>query len=351
MSARAPGTVVGIDSEAVTRWIQHRTAAAPPLTFDMVTGGRSNLTYLIEDTEGRRWVLRRPPLHTVLSSAHDVGREHRIMEALQSTPVPVPALVGCEPDIEVTGAPFFVMHFVDGLVPRDVDAVRQALPWANRAKVAVSLADTLADLHGVDVDEVGLGDLGKREDYIARQLRRWAKQLEEGSLRALPLAMEVHHRLAATIPDQGQATIVHGDYRLDNLIVGDDGTIRAVLDWELCTLGDPMADLGLLSVYWQPPGGRPLPMIPAAGVIPGFPDIEVVIDRYAARSGRDVAGLDYYVAFGYWKLAMILEGVYTRFSTGAYGDADESVETFGELVLELLELAASTAPDLGKARR
>ena len=341
-------TVDGIEPEAVTDWMRERATVAPPLDFEVIAGGRSNLTYRVRDAEGHRWVLRRPPLHSVLASAHDVGREHRIMAALQDTAVPVPPLVGHEPDEAVIGAPFYVMEFVDGLVPRDAEAVTSTLDVDARRAVAFNLADTLADLHAVDVDAVGLGDLAKRTDYIARQLHRWSGQYEKGSQRDLPLVGEVHDRLAASIPDQGPPAIVHGDYRLDNMIVGEDGAIRAVLDWELCTLGDPLADLGLLTVYWAPPAGREMPMIPAAGSIEGVPPIDEVIARYGQRSGRDLSQLDYYVAFGYWKLAIILEGVYTRFASGAYGQTDGSHEAFGDLVIDLLELAAEAA---GKAGR
>ncbi len=342
------GTVDGIDAEGVSAWFRERTEVTPPLDFAVIAGGRSNLTYTVTDAAGRRWVLRRPPLHSVLASAHDVGREHRIMAALQDTVVPVPPLVGMEPDEAVTGAPFYVMEFVDGLVPRDEAAVTTALDEDARRAVAFNLADTLADLHAVDVDEVGLGDLAKRTDYIARQLHRWSGQYEKGSERDLPLVMQVHDRLKADIPEQGPPAIVHGDYRLDNMIVGEDGSIRAVLDWELCTLGDPLADLGLLQVYWSPPAGREMPMIPAAGSIPGVPPIEDVIARYGERSGRDLSQLDYYVAFGYWKLAIILEGVYTRFASGAYGQTDGSHEAFGQMVIELLELAADAAGKVGR---
>lgn len=329
----------GIESAQVIDWLAQRTDVVPPLRFELVAGGRSNLTFRVIDADGRRWVLRRPPLHSVLPSAHDVLREHRIIAALQNTAVPVPRLVGCEADPRVTGAPFYVMDFVDGLVPRDRQTVTSELTMDARRAVALHLADTLADLHALDIDEVGLDDLAKRGDYIARQLHRWSGQYATGAQRDLPLVMQLHDRLAASIPEQGTPAIVHGDYRLDNLIIGHDGSIRAVLDWELCTLGDPLADLGLLEVYWLPPNDREMPGIPAASLIPGIPAIEAVVSRYAERSGRDVEDLDYYVAFGYWKLAIILEGVYARFSTGAYGRTDGSHNRFEEIVPDLLELA------------
>ena len=341
-------TTDGIDEPKVTEWLRARVEVAEPLHFEVVEGGRSNLTYTVRDAESRRWVLRRPPLHSVLASAHDVGREHRIMAALQDTVVPVPPLVGEEPDEAVTGAPFYVMEFVDGLVPRDAEVVTKALEPAARRAMAFNLADTLADLHAVEVDQVELGGLAKPTDYIARQLHRWSGQYDKGGKRDLPLVMQVHDRLAADIPAEGPPAIVHGDYRLDNMIVGGDGSIRAVLDWELCTLGDPLADLGMLVVYWQPWAGTDIPMIPAAGAIDGVPPIEEVVSRYGQRSGRDLSQLDYYVAFGYWRLAVILEGVYTRFASGAYGQTDGSHEVFSQVVIDLLELAEAATTKAGR---
>ena len=221
---------------------------APPLRFELITGGHSNLTFRVTDAEGRRWVLRRPPLRQVLATAHDMAREHRIIAALADTSVPVPPLVGLCEDTAVNGAPFFVMDFVDGLVLRDVPAGEQIGPDERRA-AAESMIDTLAAIHDVDVDAVGLGDLGRREDYLARQLKRWYGQFEKSKLREIPEVDEVHDELVRTMPEQKESTIVHGDFRLDNCLVSPEGRIQAVLDWELCTLGDPLADVGLMIVY------------------------------------------------------------------------------------------------------
>ncbi len=342
-------SVDGVDGDRVTAWLQARTTVAPPLRFAVIEGGRSNLTYVVEDADGRRWVLRRPPLHGVLSSAHDMGREHRLMAALQDSAVPVPPLVGLEPGTEVNGAPFFVMDFVEGLVVRDAAAAERGLSVGARARAADSLVDVLVALHAVDPDAVGLGDLAKREDYIGRQLRRWDRQLRDGSTRDLSLLHAVHDRLAAGIPEQGPAAIVHGDYRLDNVIVSPAGEVAAVLDWELCTLGDPLADLGLLMVYWSEPGDEAnLPLGESPTTVPGFPTRREVAGRYADASGRDIGDLDYYVAFGLWKLACVLEGVYTRFRAGAYAHEDEGVEAFGRTVLDLAERAADAATTAGR---
>lgn len=339
----------GIDAPAVTAWIRERTELEAPLTFEVIQGGRSNLTYTVTDPAGRRVILRRPPLHGVIESAHDMGREHRIMAALADADVPVPPMVGVEHDAEVTGAPFYVMRFVDGAVIRDADAAREVSAEVRRA-AGEDLVDVLARLHAVDPDEVGLGDLGRKEDYVARQLRRWHRQLAESRTRELPLLDAVHDRLAADIPAQGAPAIVHGDYRLDNVIVDPTtGRVQAVLDWELATLGDPLADAGLLQVYWTQADDEVIPLPWTPTVVEGFPTRAQVAERYAAASGRDLAELPYFVAFGYWKLACILEGVYSRFASGAYGDsADGSHEAFTGVIDGLAERASAAAEEAGR---
>jgi aminoglycoside phosphotransferase (APT) family kinase protein len=341
--------VAGLDTAAATRWLDERTAIEAPLRFSVIEGGRSNLTYDVEDAAGRRLILRRPPLHGVLQSAHDMGREYRIMAALADSAVPVPTCIGYEPDDAVIGAPFYVMDFVEGAIVRNATHAREALTPTIRAAASESIVDVLVALHEVDVDAVGLGDLARKEDYIARQLRRWHGQLEQARTRDLPLLDEVHARLVADIPEQGPATIVHGDYRLDNLVLDPDtGAVNAVLDWELTTLGDPLADLGLLTVYWSQAGDRTVPLPDAPTVVEGFLDRTALTERYAARSGRDTAEVGFFVAFGYWKLACILEGVYSRYASGAYGQTDDSFEAYGALVIALAEQADEAARAVGR---
>jgi aminoglycoside phosphotransferase (APT) family kinase protein len=239
------------------------------------------------------------------------------------------------------------MGFVDGLVVRTFEEAKQ-LEEPARAAAGNSLVDVLSRIHGADVDVIGLGDLGKREGYIARQLKRWYGQFEKSNEltgRPVPLVHEVHDRLAARIPEQGDAAIVHGDYRLDNCLVGPDGEVRAVLDWEICTLGDPLADLGLLLVYWAQTGDDRPALPGAATSAPGFPTRDELIAAYADRSTRDLSQLEFYVAFGYWKLACILEGVYSRYAGGAMGDAT-GFEGFGEQVGYLAEAASNAADRL-----
>lgn len=334
-------TITGIDTDNLTAWFEaHAPGVEPPLTFGLVTGGRSNLTFRVEDRAGHAWVLRRPPLGHVLATAHDMGREHSIQSALAATDVPVPGIVGLCQDEAVNGAPFYVMDFVEGAVLRDRTS-GETLDLAAREHAGDQIAEVLARIHAVDVDAVGLGDLGRKEAYLERQLKRWHRQWEQSKTRDLPVVDQVHAELTARAPEQGPATIVHGDYRLDNCLVGKDGTIEAVLDWELCTLGDPLADVGLLLVYWAEPGDKHAPLGDSATTLDGFPDRAALAEAYAHASGRDLSGIDYYVAFGYWKLACILEGVYARYRAGVMGESD-GFELFAKQVEVLAQTAHST---------
>jgi aminoglycoside phosphotransferase (APT) family kinase protein len=340
-SAGAATAPDGIDRDGVEAWFALNVpGAAPPLAFERIAGGHSNLTYRVTDAGGNRWALRRPPLGKRLGSAHDMAREHKVVSALGSTEVPVAPVVGLCEDESVNGAPFYVMEFVEGPILRGL-AEAEAFPdEADRRAIGERVADTLVAIHAVDPDRVGLGDLGRREDYVARQLHRWQGQWEKSKTRELPAIDSVHERLSARIPEQGPATIVHGDYRLDNMILTPNGEVAAVVDWELCTLGDPLADVGLLLVYWPERGDETIALGQPANLAPGFPTREEVIGRYAERSGRDLSDLDFFVALGYWKLAIILEGVYARYAAGGYGKVNEGIEAFARLVERLAEAAA-----------
>ncbi len=330
----------GIDRGGVEAWFeQHVEGVELPLAFERISGGHSNLTYGVADEAGRRWALRRPPLGKRLGSAHDMAREHKVVSALGPTPVPVAPVVGLCEDESVNGAPFYVMEFVDGPILRGL-AEAEAFPGeADRRAIGERVADTLVAIHAVDPDAAGLGDLGRKEDYVARQLRRWQGQWEKSKTRELPAIDAVHERLEARIPEQGPATIVHGDYRLDNMILTPQGEVAAVVDWELCTLGDPLADVGLLMVYWPVRGEETIALGQPANLAPGFPTREELRDRYAERSGLDLSQLGFFEALGYWKLAIILEGVYARYAAGQYGKADPGIEHFARLVERLAEAA------------
>jgi aminoglycoside phosphotransferase (APT) family kinase protein len=325
-----------IDQPRLEAWFkQHVPGAEPPLAFERISGGRSNLTYEVRDVAGRRWALRRPPLGKRLASAHDMAREHRIIAALQVTEVPVPPIVVLCEDESVTGAPFYVMDFVEGPILRSRQEAEEGFGEDRRRAIGERVVDTLVAIHAVDPDAVGLGDLGRREDYVARQLRRWQGQWEKSKTRELAVIDDVHRRLEKRIPKQGPATIVHGDYRLDNMILSSEGKVEAVVDWELCTLGDPLADVGMLLDYWSEPGDEMMPLFDPPTTAPGFPGREELKQRYAELSGRDLSEIDFYVALGFWKLAIILEGVFARYAAGQYGQSDEAFQEFANVVERL----------------
>lgn len=305
----------GIDPTAVEAWWAANVRAdAGPLAFHLIAGGRSNLTYRVVDGAGRAAVLRRPPAGDVLESAHDVLREARIVGALTGSGVPVPTVLGVCADRDVTGAPFYVMDLVEGAVLHDADAMVAAFPTADdRRRVAEGLVDGMVRLHDLDVEAAGLGDLGRRDGYIERQLRRWDRQWQASRGQDVPLVDELHGRLSAMVPAQQRVSVVHGDYRLGNVIVGPAGDLRAVLDWELCTLGDPLADLGYTLAWWASADDRaPHPMGPGPTSAAGVPSRAEVAARYAAGTGLDVSGIAFHVAFSYWKTACIMEGVRQR---------------------------------------
>lgn len=315
--------VPGIKVQQVSDWLQANVPGARgPFSFEVIAGGHSNLTYRVVGADGSAYVLRRPPLGHRLASAHDMGREHRIIAALQGSAVPVAPALGLCSDEGVNDAPFYVMGFVDGHVVRDRLVAERQLDLAARRRASDSLVDTMAAIHAVDLDACGLADLGRQEGYIARQLKRWYGQWNDQKTRDVPAIDTVHDALAERIPEQGPAALVHGDYRLDNCIVGDDGAVRAVLDWEICTLGDPLADLGLLQVYWTGPNDEASAWAGSATNIEGFRDRAELTARYGEASGRDLSQLPFYVSFAYWKLACILQGVYYRYLGGALGSRD-----------------------------
>jgi aminoglycoside phosphotransferase (APT) family kinase protein len=335
----------GIREPQVSAWLTaHIAGATAPFVFELIAGGHSNLTFKVTDALGNRYVLRRPPLSHALASAHDMGREHRIISALHDSQVPVAPALGLCVDIEVNEAPFYVMSFVDGLIIRDNETARRELTEATRLHASNSLIDTMVKIHQVVPSEVGLGELGRHEGYIERQLKRWYGQWNASKTRELTAIDRVHDELLKRIPEQGPATIVHGDYRLDNCMIDAQGNIAAVLDWELCTLGDPMADLGLLMVYWTGPDDDAGANNFATTTAPGFLNRQQLAERYAQVSGRDISHLDFYVSFAYWKLACIIEGVYARYISGAMGEHDPQafdafktqVETAAEKAEQLL---------------
>jgi aminoglycoside phosphotransferase (APT) family kinase protein len=251
-----------------------------------------------------------------------MGREHRIIAGLAHSAVPVAPALGLCTDESVNELPFYVMAFVDGHVVREKAVAESLLGESGCRRASESIVDTMAAIHGVDLVAAGLNDLGKHEGYIARQLKRWHGNILEQRTRDLPLVDSVYEELMKRIPEQGAATLVHGDYRLDNCMVDAQGNVIAVLDWEICTLGDPMADLGLLMVYWTGPTDDASAWSNPVNTAAGFMNRAELAERYARVSGRDISHLSFYEAFAFWKLACIIEGVYARYLGGALGQKD-----------------------------
>jgi aminoglycoside phosphotransferase (APT) family kinase protein len=305
----------------------------------LISGGRSNLTYRL-DLDGGMIVLRRPPLGHVLPTAHDMSREYRVLSALTGSAVPVPKpLASCQ-DAEVIGAPFYLMQYVDGLVLRTMQD-GELLTEQQATELSDLLAQMMAAIHGVDIAAVGLDTFGRPEGYLGRQLARWQKQWELSNNRVVPGYDDLVARLAASMPDSGEGTLVHGDFRLDNTLVQLTAPpkIAAVVDWEMSTLGDPLADLGLTLSYWADAGDAfpDLNIGATVTALPGFVSRGEFAARYAELTGRDVSGIGYYIAFGYFKLAVVLEGIHARYLL--HQTVGEGFEREGPAVPMLVERA------------
>jgi aminoglycoside phosphotransferase (APT) family kinase protein len=334
----------GVQLDALQPWFDAHVEGAGnrPLHAELIAGGRSNLTYAISDGN-HTWVLRRPPLGHVVATAHDMTREHRVMSALAGTAVPVPRVFASCDDPSLIGAPFYVMERVNGRVLRELEEI--ATLGADEARrCSHALIDVLAALHEVDYQAVGLADFGRPDGFLARNVARWGKQWQANKTRDLPAIDELARRLDAALPESGPATIVHGDYRLDNTMLDPDdaGRIVAVLDWEMSTLGDPLTDLALLLVYWGA-GGTEISLSSTRGVsqVPGFIPVDEVVARYAERSGRSIEHLDFYVVFALYKLAVILEGINARFLMGK--TLGEGFDDMGVAVAALADAALERA--------
>lgn len=337
----------GLRWEPLARFFAERVPGAGALrSAEMVHGGRSNLTYVLEAEHGR-WVLRRPPLGAILPTAHDMSREYRMISALSGTDVPVPRPVVYCDDPAVIGAPFYVMAYVPGVVVREEWPEALGGPEA-RGRASAALVDVLARLHAVDWRAAGLEAFHRPEPYAERQLRRLRAQWEQSKTQDEPLMQAVWARLAASVPPPQPPTIVHGDYRLNNTILAadDPGRILAVVDWELATIGDPLADLGLMLVYW-PQADDPAYRLSAQDramrvmTLPGFWRREQVVEEYARRSGRDVSLLDWYYVLGFYKLAVICQGIHARYLAGV--TRGEGFDAYGKLVPILARMALETA--------
>ena len=341
-------TPEGLDLGALQSWFVAHVAEAgdAQLTASLIAGGRSNLTYFVTD-DTHEWVVRRPPLGHVVATAHDMGREYRVMSALQGSTVPVPVTRALCDDLSVIGAPFYVMDRVEGRVVRSTTELA-GFETADALAVSHGLVDVLARLHAIDYDAVGLGEFGRPDGFLARNVARWGKQWQANKTRELPAIDELARRIDAALPESGPPAIVHGDYRLENTMLATDRPeIVAVLDWEMSTLGDPLTDLGLFLVYWvhwdsgdETDRAVPLATGGASG-LPGFISLEAVAERYATQTGRDLANLDFYIVFAFYKLAVILEGINARFLMGK--TLGEGFDQMGQMATALLDAAFDVA--------
>ena len=343
MNSPSGRTAEGYDIEAVEDWIfNHIQALTPPFKWTRLEGGHSNLTYQLEDINGQQAVIRRPPLGELLPKAHDMSREWSLISALGPTPVPVPKAFGFCENPDVTGAWFYVMGLVDGRPLYSAENTLEWVPEDRRVTLAHSFIDVLADLHSLDPDELGLGELGKKDSYVGRQLktwyRSWTASVEPAQLDD-PRAHELQQYFLDHLPDQGMARIVHGDYGLHNCLTGPDSTIAAVVDWEISTLGDPLADLAYALNPWPDPSDD-LPSHPEAATgVPGFPPRSALAQRYAERTGRDLSNLNYYVGFNRWKTACIVHGVYARYMEGKKSTEGIDLEQLRERITQSLALS------------
>jgi aminoglycoside phosphotransferase (APT) family kinase protein len=318
----------------------------PVAGISALTGGMSNITCLVTHTSGARSVLRRPPIRAGLATAHDVRREHRVLAALAPTGFPVPTPLAICTDKAVLGADFYVMDAIDGIVAHTAADIEAVIPVDRRAAIGTELAATLARLHEVDPEVVGLGSLGRHTGFVERQLTRWLAQYEKSVSEVDPRIVHAHDALARAIPPPPLLSIVHGDFRLGNVILGGDGTLRTVIDWEVCTLGDPLSDLGYLIATWVEADDALAAHVDPPSALPGFARRASVIEAYFAASSTEPRPIGFYVAFSYWKLACILSGARTRMAASARG---ESVTDLSQITdrIENATLLAGRHLDLG----
>lgn len=342
-------SVPGLQLASLKRWFSENVSPVADLEARLIGKGLSNLTYEISGASGR-WVLRRPPLSHVLPTAHDMRREFTVQRALAGTGVPVPRMIAYCDDESVIGSPFYVMEFVDGEVPSDSATFEAHFDQSARAVVSRRLIEVLVEIHSVNFVAVGLEGFGKPDGYMKRQVSRFVDQLRRSKTRELPVLDELATRLEVAVPQSSRTSIVHGDYRLDNTIVSPSGDIAAVLDWELSTLGDPLADLGMLSMYWADPGddlftGAPGVESSLITALPGFMRRADALEYYASLSGCSMENIAFYETFAHFKLAVILEGINKRFIDG--GTVGEGFDKVAEMVVKVADRGKEIADASG----
>lgn len=333
----------GYTVDAVEAWIASNIPSlSPPFEWTRLEGGHSNLTYKLDDSNGKEAVIRRPPQGQLLPKAHDMSREWSLISALGPTAVPVPEALGFCESPDVTGAWFYVMGCINGRPLYNNEETEEWVPEAKRSTLANSFVDVLADLHSLDPDEIGLSDLGKRDSYVGRQLKTWYRSWTS-SIEGADFDDERAHKLQRffleNLPEQEKARVVHGDYGLHNCLTGPDSTVAAVVDWEISTLGDPLADLAYALNFFPDPSDT-IPISPeAATAVSGFPTRTEMAARYETRTGRDLSNLDYYTGFNRWKSACIVHGVYARYMEGKKSSEGVDLEHMRSRIEGALELS------------
>ncbi len=351
MSTSEASDTPGYDRPSVEAWIGANVPSlAPPFEWHQLEGGHSNLTYLLVDREGERAVIRRPPLGELLPKAHDMNREYSLISGLGPTSVPVPTAYGLCDDLDVTGALFYVMSEVEGQAMYTAEAVEEYLTMEARARVGFSFIETLAALHSIEPDDVGLGELGRREGYVHRQIKTWYGSWTasaEGAAYDDDRVHQLHNLLNEAAPEQGPGRIVHGDYGLHNCMLGSDGSVTAVLDWEIATLGDPLADFAYALNGWGDPDDEIRISHESATTAPGFARRQALADRYGEITGADMSSIDYYRTFNYFKTACILHGVYSRYMLGKKSTEGVDVDGLKERMIASIDLAAAGGEQLG----
>jgi aminoglycoside phosphotransferase (APT) family kinase protein len=346
----APGSPPGLDLDRLAGFLALECPGltAGPLLAEVIDGGKSNITYRVTDGQGQ-WVLRRPPLGHVLATAHDMMREHRVISALAPTPVPVPRTLALCADPEVIGAPFYVMELMPGIPYRQCEQLEPLGPARVRG-ISTRMVEVLADLHAVSPGEVGLGDFGRPEGFLARQVQRWKKQLDASRSRELPGVDELFGILVSSVPPDRAPAIVHGDFRLDNFLIDEADVVTAVLDWEMATVGDALTDLALMLAYHRMARLEAGAVIASASNAEGFLTEDEILEAYARRSGNDLEHVGFYLGLAYYKLAGILEGIYFRHLGGQTVGA--GFDRLGSLTEPLIQagIASCNASSKGSAR-
>ena len=326
-------------SEKLKKYISSVVDISEDFNFEQFKVGRSNITFKIYD-DANSFVLRRPPFGLKLESAHNMGREYKILKVLSENGLKVPKPMYLYNKKELSVDDFYIMEFIEGETIAN-NQIADEFNEIQKNTITESFIKALSEIHNFDVISSELNDLGKHEDYVERQINRWNKQFQSQKVREIKELESATKLLLDNIPSQQTVGIVHGDYRLDNVRVKDN-QVAAVLDWELCTLGDPLADMGTVIASWNTKQEKDSPFIYSPTLSGGFPTRKDVIELYLNNSDLDLSDIEFYARLSFWKHAMIMEGVYIRYSMGSYGKTNENeIESFKNSTIKFANKAAN----------